>query len=61
MIDYSKYKFNKTTNPYDKCPSCGSNNVVGEDSMTSEWEYTCEDCGLAWIEYYKFTHWEPIE
>lgn len=44
------------------CPRCGSNNVnfseTEYEEMTNRQDCGCLECGLQWVEVYKFDHKE---
>ena len=47
-----------------KCPDCGSidiqrDDIDGTDILTLTW--SCDFCGFAWIETYRFMQWDPKE
>lgn len=48
-----------------KCPSCGSTNIMGDNFDTYvghvEQEMCCQECGLEWIDKYRLVDVTVIE
>lgn len=55
----------KTNEHPDACPKCGGE-AEFEDNEESEDEYEvtrirCTECNFAWLEYYRYEKWKPLE
>jgi len=58
------FRYKKNEHP-NNCPKCGEE-ATFEDNEESEDEYEiirirCDSCDFAWLEYFRYEKWEPLE
>lgn len=48
-----------------KCPKCGGDSTFDDNEESDDWyeilRIRCDKCDFAWLEYFRYEHWEPLE